>query len=477
MPNVSLSTVQIANNIITDYENAAIDPLTGEVPDTTPGTVNRDIIDTTAAMLSAAYNAIETTREMASLSNAALITPNAMSQIGLNYGQTQTQPQLSLGTVFFQKFTPPTKIVDFPSGTIVLTQPALNGAVTQYVTTAAAQLNPATPLNPTNYKYEVSAPIVALVAGANGNVGPGAINQLATPNRNIDAVINKAATIDGTDLEDNVTFANQILVETSSDAFGTSGGTATIILQNFPQVIATVIAPPGDPALVRQQYGNEVDAYLLGASFAVFTDLITVSGGTTDATITHPVVSLTSVIGGTNGTTYVLNTDVALVKDVSPVYGNSVRAFDKIQWLSANRASAGQTVAVTGFYDANVVAVQNFLNLPTTRFATEDILAKSATRVGLVVGAQISAFSGYDRTSLINNVTDAVINGLSNYTMGQSVLQSDIVDIIAAVPGVNEVGIPLNALYETGQPIAVNDSITVLKTNYIRSDVVTILSA
>jgi uncharacterized phage protein gp47/JayE len=478
MPNVSKSTVQIANNLTADYVASATDPITGAVPDTSPGTVNRDLIDTTAAMLSAAYSAIETTREMSSLQNAALMTTDAMSQIGLNFELTQAQPTLSTGTIFFQRFTPLTKIVDFPSGTTIQTQPALNGTVTKFITTAAAQLNPSTPLNPANYRYETSVAIIAVVAGSAGNVGPGSINQLATPNRNIDAVINKSATSGGTDLEDNVTFANQILAETAGESFGTSGGTATAILKNFPGVLKTVIAGPGDPAMVRAQYGNEVDAYLLGTSFAAFTDLITVSGGSTDQTLTHPVVSIVSVVGATNAVVYTVNTDVALVKDTSVVYGNSARAFDKIQWLTTHRAGAGQTVNVTGFFDANVTAVQNFLNLQTSRFATEDIVAKAATRIGLVVGAQISAYSGYDHNTLISNVTAAVINGLSNYTMGQNVIQSDIVDIIAAVPGVNEVGIPLTALHPTSAPLpVVNDSITVLKTSYARSDTITITAS
>lgn len=472
MPTIQKSQITAASEIIANY--TATDPA-GNSAATDPGTVNRDIIDSVADLTSQTFTAVETTREMASLQNANLITQAAMSQIGLNFDMVQLQPTIATGTVYFQKYTPVTKIIDFPVGTVVQTQMGLDGSVTKFVTTTAAQLNPQTQLNPANYRYEAAASVVALLVGSAGNVGPGAINQLATPNRNIDGVLNKAATTGGSDIEGNVAFATRILAKTAGTTLGTAPGTASAILTTFPDVTEVAIAGPNDPAMKRKQFGNEVDVYLLGSSTFVFTNLITVSGTSTDLLSTHPAIGLTSVVGATTGTTFVVGTDVTLLRDTSPVFGGSVNAFDKLQWLNTHRPGATQQVNATGTYDADVVAVQNYLNLPTTRFVTENILAKSATRVGVVVQAQVAAFSGFDRTALAATVQTAVINGISNYALGQSVIQSDVVDIIAAVPGVNEVQIPLTALYPTGTPIPiVNDEIVVLKNAYARTDSVVI---
>ena len=183
------------------------------------------------------------------------------------------------------------------------------------------------------------------------------------------------------------------------------------------------------------------------------------------------------MIGTTTGTNFIVGTDVSLLKDTSVVFGNSVNAFDYVQWLTTNRPGAGQKFTVNGFYDANVPAVQNYLNEPQVRFVTANILAKSATRVGLQVNVNITAASGVNRATLASQVQSAVINGLTVFSLGQNVTQSSIVDIIAATPGVNEVTIPFNELATTGSPLGtVEDEIVVLNNSYIRADQVVIVA-
>ena len=133
---------------------------------------------------------------------------------------------------------------------------------------------------------------------------------------------------------------------------------------------------------------------------------------------------------------------------------------------------------MNGFYDAIVPAVQNYLIEPQVRFVTADILAKSATRVGLQVSVNVTADSGVNRASLASQVQMAISNGLTNYGLGQNVTQSAIVDLIAATPGVNEVTIPFNQLSITGAaPGTVIDEIVLLSNSYPRLDTATVIAS
>lgn len=468
---ISKSIDQAVQEMITNY--TAIEK--NAPADTSIGTVNRDLIDAVADLVSQGFSAIEAVRLVTSLKNDALVSADALSQIGLNYDMVQTAPTVATGVVYFQRLLVPTKIIDFPAGTIVQTQLAVDNTTIQYVTLAAARLSPSTAINPANRRYEVSAPIIALVSGSVGNVGPGAINTLATINRNIDAVMNKDATTGGADIESNDSFSTRILSKTAGSALGTEAGYISAIETNFPDVTDVVVAGPGDPAMKRNQYGDEVDVYLLGSSSQVFTDKIFVSGLSYDNLITRPVQRLTSVVGVTNGQTYPLGIDSQLTKDTGPVFGNSVRAFDKVTWISGHRPGAGQQIYAQGFYDGDVVGVQNYLNREDVRYVTLDILAKSATRQGVVIEANIAAFSGFDRTTLSNQVSIAVANGISNYTMGQDVAQSDVVALMGGVAGVDEVQIPLVQFRLSTDGIStVDDIISIERSQYARTDIVTV---
>ena len=470
---VSKSTAQAASEIIASYTASDQQPLA----DTSPGTVTSDIINSVASEVSTSFSSIEQTRLLSSLQNALLVTPNALSAFGSNWDVVQGQAVVATGMVTFQKLIQPSIIINFPAGTIVQTTPDKQGNVVQYKTTAAVAINAQTPYNPVDRAWEVTAPITALVAGSVGNVGPGAINQLATPNRNIDVVTNQFATSGGSDLQPNNLYATAILTKTAGSTLGTAGGYQSSILDNFPSVTAVAVAGPGNPAMQREQYGDEIDIYLLGTSFTFYSATLYASGNSADLLSVHPTVSLSTVTGTTTGTNFIVGTDVSLLKDTSVVFGNSVNAFDYVQWLTTNRPGAGQKFTVNGFYDANVPAVQNYLNEPQVRFVTANILAKSATRVGLQVNVNITAASGVNRATLASQVQSAVINGLTVFSLGQNVTQSSIVDIIAATPGVNEVTIPFNELATTGSPLGtVEDEIVVLNNSYIRADQVVIVA-
>lgn len=474
MTTVSKDQSQAVDEMITAY--TAVEQ--NETADTSPGTVNRDVIDAVADLVSIGFDDIAATQLDASLKNVALVSADALSLTGLSFDLARLSSTKATGIVYFQKNTAPTYNVDFPVGTVVQTQKASDGSVTKFVTLAAASLTPTTAFNPENRKYEVSALVVAVEAGSDGNVGPGSLNTLATANRNIDSVTNKEATSGGTDLEDASGYATRILAKTAGSTLGTVGGYVAAIEEMFPSLVDVAIAGPGDAAMVRAQFGNEADVYLVGSSFAAFTDIITVAGTGSDLLTTHPVFSLASVVGSTTGTNYPVGTDVELTRDEGPVFGGSTKALDKITWLTAHRAGASQQVTVVGLYDANVAEVQDYLDREDVRYITLDILAKAGNRVGVVVETSVVSRSGFDRTTLESAIETAVIDGLTNYKLGQSVFQSSLVDIIGSVNGVDEVTIPFTELRKsTEAPGTVSDVIAIDTSEYARIDSVTITAS
>ncbi len=447
----------------------------GEPADVSPGTVNRDLIDSVASQVSSAFDEIESVRLFQSLKNADLVSSDGLSQIGLTYDVVRLDATKATGTVYFQRKTVPTKIIDFPIGTVVQTTTSATGATTKFVTLTAAQLSTTTTQNPANRLWEASASIIAVVAGSAGNVGPGAINQLETINRNIDSIVNKEATTGGEDVEANTDFATRIRAKTAGSSVGTESGYISKLKETFAILTDVAVAGPGDPAMVRDQFGNEIDIYLRGSSNASFQDIMLASGQTTDNIATAPVAAITSVVGTTTGTIYAVGTDVVLTPDTGPVYGYSTNAFDKLTWQTSNRPWAGQRITVTGEYDVVVNQVQDYLDSDDNRFVTADTLAKAGARIGIVVQASAVSFAGYDRTTLATTVQTALSDGLTQYALGQDVLQSDIVNIISSVAGIDEVSIPLTELRRsTDASGTVSDSITINKNNYARLNSATI---
>lgn len=464
---VSKSQSESSQNIINNYEAV----VGGNGPDTSAGTVNLDIIDPVAQQVSDAYTSIENTRLLTSWQDAGsdAVTIDGMSPIGLNLDVYALGATKATGTVYFQKATQPTVIVDFPIGTVVRTQPDTDVSTIKFVTTTAARLSPDTTLNPENRRYEVSATVEAVVAGSDGNVGPGSIDTLDTPNRNIDTLTNKEATTGGSDAEDTEAYAARLRAATSSIGLGTEAGYATTLQSLFSDIEQIKIAGPGDSALVREEFGNEADIYLVGASYSTFTNVLYVSGADFEYLTTHPATVVSSVVGTTTGINYVLGTDVRFDQDTSAVYGGSTKAFDKITWLSGTRPGTGQNISVTGQYSLLVNNVQDYLDRDDARFVTSDILAKEATRVGIVITATASALSGYDRTTLESNIQSALIDGLTEYNMGTDVNQSDIVSMIGNVEGVDKVGIPLTELRKTTEDSGtLDDPVSITTAQYAR---------
>ena len=471
MSTVEKSQEQAVQEMVDTY--AAL--VSGNPADVGAGTTNRDILDTVAQQVSTVFSALETVRLLTSLKNAEVAATDGLSPLGLNFDVYQYAATKSSGTVYFQRILPPTKIVDFPVGTLIMTTPDVAGDSVKFLTTTAAQLSPSTVINPTNRRYEASAPIVAILAGDDGNVGTGSITTLDPVNRNIDVITNKDATSGGTNYEDNTAYAARIRTKTVGTSLGTQQGYIDALQTEFPAAITVALAGPGNSDMRRSEFGNEIDVYVIGQTSEARVDTVSASGLSYDYLNTHPVDVVSSVVGTTTGSSYVLGNDVRFDKDTSIVYGGSVKAFDKLTWLSANRPWAGQQLSVALTRNKLISDAQDYFDSDDIRFVTADILVKEAKRIGIILAAQATAFSGYDRTTLATNIQTSLSDGLSQYTLGQTVRQSDIVALIGNVAGIDKVGIPLTELRESTETGGtVTDPILIGTSEYARLDSATI---
>jgi hypothetical protein len=472
MPVIATNQGQVAQDIATAYQ--ALQALA----DATNGTVQRDLVDASAGQIALAYQALETAREAASLRNVASMDPNALSQFALNFDVLVAPATAATGTVTLASTVPPQSSISIPIGTLVQTQPFPNGTIIQYQTTAAATLTVGTAQNPLTGLYEVNVPVAAVLTGTAYQVGAGALTVLPNRVAGITRSTNKQATGNAYDGDTNATAATNILAKTLGSQIATPAGYQALLLATFPGAITGVaVVPPTDPTNGRVQYGNEVDLPIISVNQLSFTAVLTTSGSiTTPFTATRPVLSVSSVTGTTNGSNYLQFTDWGFQRDTAAVYGFSTMSFDALCWFPGGQLGTqpgpGLNLTVQGVYDAGVSLAQQFLLQPTVDYVTGSLLVKSAQKVLINVSVAVSALSGTDRGSLASSVTAALTAALNAYSLGQSVQQDDLINVIDSVAGVASIGVPFTLLNTGAQPTS--NVVNVTKYNYARPGAISV---
>jgi len=270
----------------------------------------------------------------------------------------------------------------------------------------------------------------------------------------------------------NEGYVTKIEEVTSGLTLGTKTGFQSLIQDQFSNVAGVEVVAPTDDEMSRNQFGGSVDVYIFGELPTNFSETFSSTNETKYKLDKRPVLSLSSVVGATNGTTYSQGVDYQLSRDTSVIFGFSTRAFDYIEWLaSGNSPQFPQTFRVLGQYDKQVEDVQNYLDHDDRKFPASDILVKRASRIGIVINASALAFAGRNRTDLQSIVEASVIDSLTNYTMGDNVEQSDLVRLIGNIDGIDRVTIPFTDLRKSEEDSGtVHDSISIDKTSYVRID-------
>lgn len=247
-----------------------------------------------------------------------------------------------------------------------------SGAETLLVSVAAGTLTyvdtgavtPGGTIPPTNL-----VPIVALVAGAGGNVSAGAITQLVSPQAGVTAVTNPAPTSGGADVESDDLYRGRILLEFSTaQGAGNAGDYQRWALAYDPIGFATIEPLWAGPGTVRvivtDQQNNPVSTIVttglqtqldptpgLGGGLAPIGAIVTVA--TPSITAINPAATLVLDAGysldGTGGTIAVRGDVVQSLSE----YIDALRPGDDVILEHAK----ARLFAVTGVHDVSGVTL------------------------------------------------------------------------------------------------------------------------
>jgi len=466
MPFLGRTQAEIAQELKDAYVADGFQP----DADISGGTVNKDLIDVAASELSEAYDEFEDARKTASLQNALFMSTDAISRWGMNYDVLQADATFAIGTAYFQAKNQPTSIIYIPKGTLVWTQPKLDGTILKYRTSAEATLTSAATKDSVTGYYEVEVAVVADTAGTDQHVGRGSL--VVLPNRisGIDFVYNKVPINTASNQDTNEDVADNVLAVTDGTNLGTATGYEDDILAAFPDDVEGVkVVGPFEDDNERVQYYNEVDVPIIPTSEdgESFTAVLT-THGTKDTRFgdDRPVKTVTSVVGATNGTVYAENVNYGFEQDTGVVFGYSRKAFDGLCWFPNQTPGAGLKLTVQGTKAGAVGDVQDYLDNKTRKYITGDLLVKEAQKILVDFVLTVSATSGAAASQVQADIEEALNTYLNALELGDDVIEDDIVKLLQDLTRVSAVSIPISVKKSTASTY--DDSVTIKDQEFAR---------
>lgn len=420
--------------------------------DTGSSTVLYGLLLNAIAQSIATANATQSTVETAQGIGAPdTVAQSDLDDIAYNLNITRKAPSPASGFITFRRDTAPTTTIrvgseDGSGGVIVGTSRDQNGAFLSYTTTATVFFTPQTVASPITGFYEVSAPILCVQPGFNGNQDAGVINNLVGSVQGVISIVNKTALTGGSDQETNaslaVRMANKILGFQPGIVEGLRG---TALAQNG--VLDASVVGPDNTEFQRSVIGG-VDVVLKGTALTTAIDQYTFVDSTPHQFENRPVVALDSVVSmvGLSNIAFTENANWQFNPDTTGENRNSVNADDKFNWLGTTLPNSDASVVVTYTYDAIVNAVQNVLNLDSEHFPSAQILAKSATPVLIDISLTISRTGSVNSTTITSNIGTAISQYLDTLPLGAKVTQSNLLKQIKSVAGIKQLQVPFAKL-------------------------------
>lgn len=478
--------IDLMTNILS--ENQSIDVL--------PGQVVRDIfVNAQAQEFSNTYNVIDTIATAQSIANAAFMTPQSLDALVGNFGVKRKMATYAVGqAVFFTNSLPSTDVY-IPAGTVLGTQLGSSNQQITFITSSDVNLFislEATYFNIQTGNWEVSANIACQQNGTIGNVGPYAINTIMTNSPM--QVYNPNPTTGGFDQESNVNLAVRTINTFLGTGLGTKSGYLGLVTSQI-YVLDAILQGPGDPMMIRDNgFGGKVDIWII-PSQSLITQLTSVNTPSlnipnwqdsqevlTNYTFGFPIlpvdpsqaitVTATASPSGSfvnvplfesrnpapPGTAYVNPSGVGfhytIQLDDSLNFGGSVDSQDQIIWNSTEmnylkNIYSGNTLDVNISYSTNasIQQAQAILDLPINKIVAADALVKEAIEVTLDIVANIVLYPDYKTTpeaqsQTVGSVVAAVANSINTNRLGQTFQESDLIQTIHNVAGVDNVIIP-----------------------------------
>jgi hypothetical protein len=418
----------------------------------TIGTFNRDIlVDAPAGEIALLYSQVSVAQQAQSIS---LAVGDHLDRLLANYTLYRRESTKATGSCYFRTITAPSSDIIIPVGTIIrtsqsLTQDAIEYTTTSTVTMISSQIN--TYYNSDDDVYEVQAPIQAILAGTNSNIGPNTLLDIV-PTMTIVTVLNKTATSGGTEAETDDAFRARGLSVLIGSNVGTKAG-YEILIENITGVHSVVVIDPNDTEMERVKDGGGADVWIYEDNGLEKTDTYTYhTGELYHILLFKPVKSISAVT--VNGILLVPGIDYSLVRDTG-VYERSIYSTDKIVWITTRTDS--DTIVITYKYSDIVQTAQGYLDNTQNHIVGVEVIAKLCFTATVNVTMVVEMLSGYDPVSVTSLVNSQIVEYINALPVGNEIQQSDIIGIAEDTAGVDSVVLPLTKFTVTREISGLED--------------------
>ena len=418
----------------------------------TIGTFNRDLlVDVPAGEIALLYSQVAVAQQAQSIS---LAVGDHLDRLLANYTLYRRESTKATGSCYFRTITAPTSNIIIPVGTIIRTSQSLTQDAIEYTTTStvaiiASQAN--TYYNSDDDVYEVQAPIQAVLAGTNSNIGPNTLLDIV-PTMTIVTVLNKTATSGGAETETDDAFRARGLSVLIGSNVGTKAG-YEIFIENITGVHSVVVIDPNDAEMVRVKDGGGADVWIYEDDGTEKTDTYNYhTGELYHILLFKPVKSISAVTE--NGILLVPGIDYSLVRDTG-VYERSVYSTDKIVWITPR--GDNNPIVITYKYSDIVQTAQGYLDNVQNHIVGVEVIAKLCFTATVNINMKVELLPGYSPDSVTSLVNSQIVEYINALQVGSAIQQSDIIGIAEDTAGVDSVLLPLTEFTVTREISGVKD--------------------
>jgi len=432
---------------------------------TEEGSVTRDLfIEPPANEIQNIYIENDRIKLIHSLYYQEFMTEDELDMLGFNYNIARKDATESSGTITLYRSAAITQDILIPSGSVFSTQKDVNLNSYSFATAADTTMyaaQSATYYNTTTGYYEIDIDVTSTTTGIETNVGVNTVRVISSGTNDFLGVRNDAVFTGGTDSETNLVYAQRILDALAGNNVGTEYGYKRAVLTST-YVNDAVVIQPGDTLMTRDNgYGGKVDIYIKvdttnANTYTTATDVFVfadASGGVgaSDPSndyilLERPVKSITSVTGSISGA-LVAGVDYNFVPDTTSAYSDSTRSNDKIHFLKTNVPIFGETLTIVYVYYSIVEDVKDIIDTERQKIVTADVLIKLAKKVPVNVAVTVYADDTItDATVFQASVQTAIETALNSAVLNNKIEQSDLVNTIYTVDGVDRVNLPFTTL-------------------------------
>ena len=412
--------------------------------DTKEGTFTRDvIINPVANELDNFYAELDV---ISKAQSPDLASTDDLVKLAENLQLERKAAVRATGTVTFYNRSGVTATI--PAGTTVSTKPGAEVGAQQFVTLQTVIISDPGSFNPDRGQWEAEAPIRAVAGGSQANVDPGAISVLVTAVTDVSGCFNDATITTGEDEEPVSALTLRVKSVLLGNNVGTKAGYYEQVMRN-ENVTDALVVGPGEEHTQRSSVGA-VDILVRGGIPNQSVDEFIYYSGVEYHTFNAQPIHLYTVSGsfsavGSVTGNLIEGTHYTIVKDIG-VYGGSVWGNDEFYFMPT--LSDGETITIIYVYNVLISTLQAAVDGDSAKIVGADVLVKEAKVRWIDVTATVELFAGYEASAVSTSVQTAITEKLNSYLIGQEVQQSDIIAIIAAVEGVDDVLVPLTKFEE-----------------------------